>query len=179
MLYWRSFKFYHLLCRNSSDALLYVILYFLKVTSPQKKYDIKLPPLTRLLWLPQQRTLASFSTGILLLLILSLLQMTFLLPTSSFGCQVYFLTCSIHPSYLLLLESQTLGLHFQKNVLYAFRDEKCDRKFQVLGRLTWFGVKCIFSQAHSYYDSCSWITCWENGRGSRCFIWDSECPWVQ
>ena len=55
---------YIYMCRNSSDALLYAILYFQKVMrSPLKRSNIKLHHLMRLLWLLLQSTLVSSSTG--------------------------------------------------------------------------------------------------------------------
>lgn len=59
-------------CRNFLDALLYVILYFLKVMNPLKKSHIKLHPLMRLLWLLLQRTLDSSFTGLSFLILLFL-----------------------------------------------------------------------------------------------------------
>lgn len=59
-----KFIYFLFLCRNSSDAQQYVILFFQKVTNPLKGFDIKLHLLMRLLWSLQQRTLGFSSIGI-------------------------------------------------------------------------------------------------------------------
>lgn len=78
-------RYFFYLYRNSSDVLLYVILYFLKVMRLRRKFVIKLLPLMRLLWLQQQRTLASSFTSYLQFHLISIF-----FCLSFFTCLVYF-----------------------------------------------------------------------------------------